>query len=69
MPLGYRHRHYDLGDIKLPQNLIGHVQIPFTQTQKEISLSYPRIGSIYFGRRAPLTASASRGLSGQECFG
>ncbi len=57
-----------MGDIKLPQNLIGHVQIPLTQIQKEISLSYPRIGSIYFGR-APLTASASRGLSGQECFG
>lgn len=44
-------------------------EIPFTQTQKEISLSYPQIESIYFGRRAPLTASASRGLSGQECFG
>ena len=44
-------------------------EIPFTQTQKEISLSYPQIESIYFGRRAPLTASASRGWSCQECFG
>lgn len=65
MSPGYRHRHHDLGDIKLPQNLIGHVQIPLTQTQKEISLSYPQIESIYVGRGA---LAAKDSLNAKSCI-